>query len=161
MNKNNLLRVTMVFIATVTLFSCSYFAKEKAAIDGDKMRGKYEVDMTPLISKFINNNSGIAALALSSVSVNVSFYKDNKGVFELNGKVLDFVSLFSDEPIDKIHQFSYKIESDSVFYIKLKDNEEFKETAIVRKLSDNYDYLQFSIISEKGDVLLNLSRVTE
>ena len=30
----------------------------------------------------------------------------------------------------------------------LKDNEDFKETAIVRKLSDNYDYLQFAIINQ-------------
>ena len=160
MNRNNLLRA-MMLIAVATLFSCSYFTKDKAAIDDDMMRGKYEVDIAPLISKFVNNDSGIAALALSSVKVNVSFYKDNKGVFELGGKVLDFASLFSDEPIDKIHQFSYIIESDSVFYIKLKDNEEFKETAIVRKLSDNYDYLQFSIINQKKDILLNLSRVSE
>jgi hypothetical protein len=59
-------------------------------------------------------------------------------------------------------KFTYKVENDSILYMKGKDESEFKKWAIVRKFSKNYDYLQFLIIEEGEDkVYFNLSKIAE
>ena len=78
------------------------------------------------------------------------------------GGAVDFASAFSDKKIDKIHEFDYKVENDSILYMKSPKDKEFNKWAIVRKFSQNYDYLQFLIIEDgKDKVFFNLKKVTE
>ena len=164
MNKNNLLRV-MALIVAVTLFSCLNFTKDKNAFDSDKISGKYKLNLTPLFSNLLENESAISRLALSSLEVNVSFYENNKGVLEMGGKAIDLVSIFRNEPIETVYEFAYKFERDSVFYIKIGDNGEYQERGSVKSLGDNYDYLQFTTTVGEGEkeknISLNLSKIAE
>ena len=162
MIKNNLLKTTSIIIIAASLFSCNNLRKDKNAIDSDKIIGKYEVDLSPLAANFTEEDNPLVRLALSSFRVHVSFYDNNKGVLELNGKAIDLASIIIKEPIEKLHEFNYKIEDDSVFYLKFKEHEEYKKRAIIRKLGDNYDYLQFmAIVDGKDDISLNFSRIGE
>ena len=162
MIKNNLLKTTSIIIIAASILSCNNFKRDKNAIDSDKIIGKYEVDLSPLAANFIKDDSPLVRLALSSFAVNVSFYDNDKGVLELKGKAVDLASIFIDKPIEKLHEFNYKIEDDSVFYLKFKEHEGYKKRAVVRKLGDNYDYLQFmAIVDGKDDISLNFSRIGE
>ncbi|MEI7596642.1 MAG: hypothetical protein WCK02_12905 [Bacteroidota bacterium] len=62
---------------------------------------------------------------------------------------------------DRITEFSYKVENDSVIYMKEKGSDSYKEWATVRTYSESYDYLQF-IINEKGQKrFFNLNKISE
>lgn len=162
MKKQILFASCIILVLSQMLFSCTNFTKDKNAIDSDDMKGKYELDLIPLIASLVKDDGALVGLALSSIKANVSFYENNKGVLELNSKIVALSSIFSDKPIDKIHQFDYKIEDDSVFYLKTNEKEGFKQRAIVRKLGDNYDYLQFSfILEDRDDISLNLVKIGE
>ena len=85
---------------------------------------------------------------------------------EMNNQILDSdkveLSEESVKKIDKIHEFDYKVENDSILYMKSPKDKEFNKWAIVRKFSQNYDYLQFLIIEDgKDKVFFNLKKVTE
>ncbi|NLA63233.1 MAG: hypothetical protein GX857_08455 [Bacteroidales bacterium] len=162
MKKQILIVSCILLMLSLIQFSCTNFNKDKNAIDSDAMKGKYELDLTPLIASLVKDEGALVGLVLSSIKANVSFYENNRGVLELNGKIVDLTAIFSDEPIDKIHQFGYKIENDSVFYLKKNEKEGFKQRAIVRKLGDNYEYLEFSfILEERDDISLNLVKIGE
>ena len=162
----------IIIIISFFLFSCSSFTKNDNVFDSEKLNGKYKVDLTPLVADAVKAEEGddewdemgkgLAGLALSSVEIKLSFYENNKGVIEMGGGLIDFANTFSDEPVDNIQEFTYKVENDSVLYMKENGETEYEKWAIVRKFSENYDYLQFLIIEEGEDkVYFNLSKITE
>jgi hypothetical protein len=166
MNKNILI-VAFAFILT----ACN-LNKDPNVFDSDKLIGKYKVDLTPFIAEAVKSEKGdnewekvgkgIAGLALSSVEIELNFYENQKGIMHLDGGLIDFANAFSDEPIEKINEFSYKVEKDSILYMKGIKDKEYKQWAIVRKFSENYDYLQFLIIEEgKDKVFFNLKKIQD
>jgi len=162
----------VIILLTLILFSCNSLTKNENVFDSDKLKGKYKVDLTPFVAETVKSEEGddewdelgkgLAGLALSSVEIKLSFYEDNKGVMEMGGGLIDFADAFSDEPVEKIQEFTYKVENDSVLYMKENGETEYEKWAIVRNFSENYDYLQFLIIEEGEDkVYFNLSKITE
>lgn len=160
-----------IILLLLIIFSCNSLTKNDV-FDSDKLKGKYKVDLTPFVEDAVKAEEGddewdelgkgLAGLALSSVEIKLSFYEDNKGVMEMSGGLIDFANTFSDEPVEKIQEFTYKVENDSILYMKENGESEYEKWAIVRTFSENYDYLQFLIIEEGEDkVYLNLSKITE
>jgi hypothetical protein len=161
-----------IFLLSLVLLSCSNLTKNDNVFDSNKLKGKYKVDLTPFVAEAVKAEEGddgwdelgkgLAGLALSSVEIKLSFYQNNKGIMEMGGGLIDFANAFSDEPVEKIQEFTYKVENDSILYMKENGEAEFEKWAIVRKFSENYDYLQFLIIEEGEDkVYFNLSKITE
>ena len=159
-------------ILVILFFTSCDLKKDSNVFDSDKLKGKYKVDLTPFVAEamktekeddgWVKMGKGLAGLALSSVDIEFSFYDDNKGVMHMDGGLIDFASAFSDEPVEKLHKFTYKVESDSLLYMKGEKETEFKKWAIVRTFSENYDYLQFLIVEEgKDKVFFNLKKVGE
>lgn len=164
---HRLLIVTSVFI----IISCNQI-KDSTVFESDKLRGKYKVDLTPFIAEAAKSGQredqwsemekGLAAMVLSSVKIEMSFYENNKGIMHVDGGLIDFVTALSDDPIEKTQEFSYKIENDSILYLKNKDEYHYKKWAIIQKYSDTYDYLKFLIIEEgKDKVYFNLNKINE
>ena len=163
----------IIYLLSVTLiFSSCDIKKDSSIFDSEKLKGKYKVDLTPFVAEAIKTEKeddgwakmgkGLAGLALSSVDIEFSFYDANKGVMHMDGGLIDFASAFSDEPVEKLHEFTYKVENDSILYMKGEKETEFKKWAIVRTFSENYDYLQFLIIEKgKDKVFFNLKKVGE
>lgn len=150
------------------LLSCNPF-KTSNTFDSEKLKGKYKVDVSSIIeqanktSKKDKNNDtwsnlgkGIASLAFSTINIEMTFYDNNKGVISMDGGILN--SFLNSE--DRLTEFSYKVEDDSIIYFKsIKDND-FKKWAIIKKYSDSYDYLQFLIVEEgKENVYFNLRKI--
>jgi len=162
-----------IFIITVlVLFSSCNIGKDSTVFNSDKLKGKYKVDLTPFIAEATKNDSnddswaelgkGIAALALSSVQIEMSFYDNQKGVIYMDGGLINFANALSENSIEKAHEFKYKVEQDSVLYIKNKEDKEFNKWAIVKKFSDSYDYVQLLIFEEdKETYYFNLKRIAE
>jgi hypothetical protein len=159
-----------VFIALIFILTACNLNKDHNVFDSDKLIGKYKVDLTPFIAEAVKSEKGenewekvgkgIAGLALSSVEIEMNFYENQKGIMHFDGGLIDFANAFSDKPIEKINEFSYKVEKDSILYMKGINDNEYKQWAIVRKFSENYDYLQFLIIEEgKDKVFFNLKKI--
>lgn len=158
-------------MTAVILISCNPTA-DSSVFESDKLKGKYKVDLTPFIAESIKSEGdeneweklgkGIAAMALSSIEIELNFYDNNKGIMHLDGGLVDFAAALSNEPIEKIHNFTYKVENDSVLYMKDNEGDAYRKWAIIQKYSENYDYLKLLIIEEgKDKVYFNLSKVTE
>lgn len=160
----------LIIICAFTIISCNS-NKDSNVFDSDKLKGKYKVDLTPYIAEATKSDEsdewskmskGLTAMALSSVKIEMNFYENNKGVTQMDGGLIDFASALSDEPVEKTLEFSYKVENDSILYMKIKDQDQYKKWAIVQKYSDNYDYLKFLMIEEgKDTVYFNLNKINE
>jgi len=159
-------------IIAITLCACGNLSKNENVFQAEKLKGKYKVDLSPFIADAVksgdsndelgNLGKGLAGLALSSVNIEMSFYDNNKGIMQMEGGLIDLSNAFSDKPIEKIHEFSYKVVDDSVLCMKGKDETEYQKWAIVKKYSESYDYLKFLIVEEGEDtVYFNLTRIKE
>lgn len=72
------------------------------------------------------------------------------------------INHFSDSKTDKVKEFVYKVENDSVLYMKKVGDTEFHRWAIVKKHSEGYDYLKLLILKDnKGEHYFNLHKITE
>lgn len=160
-------------VALIFVFAACSSNKDANVFNSEKLIGKYKVDITPFIADAVNktqnqdNNAskigmGLAALALSSIKIELNFYENQKGIISIDGGLVDIANAFADKPIPKANEFSYKVENDSILYMKGKEDKDFKKWAIVRKFSEKYDYLQFLIVEdENSKVFFNLTKVTE
>lgn len=158
-------------IALFLILSCVSCNIGTDTFDTNKLNGKYKVDLSSLISQAMEGEEdddaarfgkGIAALMFSSLSFEVGFYEDNRGVFYFDGGVLGFLAAFSDKPIKKIHGFNYKIEDDSVLFLKGEDDDEYEEVGTIKSFTPDYDYIQIAFKNEKGkNVVLDLKKISE
>ena len=142
------------------------------SFDSDKLVGKYKVDISPLVSEVMEHGekqsgfdalaSSLAGLALSSIDMTMSFYKNNKGLIVVDGKMIDVTNAFSDEKIDKINEFTYKVENDSILYFKNKNQSEYRKWCVIRSYSENYDYLEFIVFkNDEKSMKYNLMKISE
>lgn len=165
-------RFLLIMVAAMLLSACGNLFNDSNVFQSEKLKGKYKVDLTPFVAEAVKSEEGdnewtkmgkgLAGLALSSVDIELSFYDNNKGIMHMDGGLIDFANALSDKPVEKLHEFTYKVEQDSILYMKGKDEEEYKKWAIVRKFSENYAYLQFLIVEEgKDKVFFNLKKIGE
>lgn len=161
-----------IMVAVMLLTACGNLLNDSNVFQSGKLKGKYKVDLTPFVAEAVKNeegndkwskmSKGLSGLALSSVDIELSFYDNNKGIMHMDGGLIDFANAFSDKPVEKLHEFTYKVEQDSILYMKGNNEKEYKKWAIVRKFSENYDYLQFLIVEEgKDKVFFNLKKLEE
>lgn len=166
------MKVSIMLTVAVMLTACGNLFNDPNVFDSEKLKGKYKVDLSPFIAKAVKPEGkddewskmgkGLAGLALSSVNIELSFYENNKGVIHMDGALINFANAFSEKPVENIHEFTYKVENDSVLYMKHTEDKEYKKWAIVRKFSQSYDYLQFLIVTEGEEkVFFNLKKIGE
>ena len=158
------------FICTI-LFVCSCnFFQPTNVFNSKKLRGKYKVDVSPIVSitaeKARKENDfflGLVALALTSVEIEMSFFGNNKGFIHIGGRVINLINAFGDHQI-KNTEFEYQIKNDSILYMKLDlaESKEFKKWAVVRDYSDSYDHVKLIIFSEEKEAaIFDLERIKE
>ena len=151
-------KVIVLFLLTCC-FSCN-LGSDSSVFDSKKLNGKYKVDLSSFINQAMESEGkdddvaklgkGIAALMFSSLSFEIGFYEEHKGIFYFDGAVLNFLSAFSDKPITKIHAFDYKLENDNVLYLKNVDETEYEEVGTIRTFTPNYDYIQIAFKNDDG-----------
>jgi hypothetical protein len=167
-----MMKYSRIMVAAMLLTACGNLLNDSNVFQSGKLKGKYKVDLTPFAAEAVKTEEGddkwskmgkgLAGLALSSVDIELSFYDNNKGIMHMDGGLIDFANAFSVKPVEKLHEFTSKVEQDSILYMKGNDEREYKKWAIVRKFSENYDYLQFLIVEEgKDKVFFNLKKLGE
>lgn len=159
----------IVFLSVFLLISCNQ-TSESNVFNSDNLRGKYKVDLTPLIAetsqsekadnKWEKMGRGLAAMAISSVKIEVNFYDNDRGVIHMDGGLIDFASALSDDPLEKTREFRYKVESDSVLFTKDKEGGVYEKWAIIKKYSESYDYIKLLIFKDgKSKYFFNLNKI--
>lgn len=163
------MRNIVLLLAMTMLVACNSSKKSKV-FDSDKLRGKYQVDITPFINhatkdmdgeddKWGELGKGLTIMALSSINIEFNFYDNNKGVMHFDAGVLD---AFSDENQNKTEEFIYEVRYDSLLYWKPQDSTKYEQLAIIRKYSDSYDYIKLLVVEAKMDtVYFNLKKINE
>lgn len=164
-----ILNKTLISLLLLSFFSCSQ-SSDSDVFESENLRGKYKVDLTPLIAENFGQEEddnewesvgkGLASMALSSIKIDFNFYENNKGIMNINKGIFNaFVKKGEDSgPIE----FKYKVENDSVLYMKKPSDQDFVKWAVVKKYSNSYDYIKLLILEKgEGKVYFNLSKTSE
>lgn len=137
------------------------------SFNSKKLEGKYKIDVSSIMSEVTNKSfedddwasnlgRGLARLMASTVKFEIVFYENNEGLFDLDAGAFNLFADLSD--LKNTAKFSYKIEEDSVMYIKYKEDVQYKKVAIIKKLGDSYDYLSLQPINSQKRVTLFLRK---
>ena len=118
------------------------------AIDSRQLEGRYSVDLQSFVRSAFDDSDDTDLIGRSAISLitnalelNVNFYGNGKGVLEVDGWGIGFVEKYLDSDLDKVNEFAYRIDNDSVLMVKNQEHD-FERVGVLRKLADNYDYLQ-------------------
>ena len=119
----------------------------KDAISKDGLQGRYQLEIGSLLKDVMAEKGGndltssFASMFLSQLDVTVQF-ETEKAIFDASGAVSELLKSFSDVEVSLPMAVEYKIENDSVLYLK-PEGKEFEEVGVLKKLGDSYDYLKF------------------
>ncbi len=118
------------------------------AIDSSQLEGRYSVDLQSFVRSAFDDSDDTDLIGRSAISLianalelNVNFYGNGKGVLEVDGWGIGFVEKYLNSDLDKVNEFAYRIDNDSVLMVKNQEHD-FERVGVLRKLADNYDYLQ-------------------
>ena len=121
----------------------------KKAINSKDLQGRYEIDLSSLMSEFANEDDdmenfgmAIAAMVLSQIQMTAQLDGDML-IVDASSTTKGLLNAFTEESDLKLPIYAeYKIKNDSVLYLKL-DGDEFVEKGVLRKMGESYDYLQY------------------
>ncbi|MEN7549284.1 hypothetical protein AAG747_15275 [Rapidithrix thailandica] len=135
---------SLSILASLMLFSCGITSNSNV-FDSDKLRGKYKVIIDPdiFVDEEKNNlASGLAMLMLSAANADVSFSENNKCTYS-----------YSLGSMGKTISFKYKIENDSLVYLK-PEGKDWAGPIVIRKFDDSYDNIELYKEGEKAPFTL-------
>ena len=131
-------------LTTLLLVGCA----NPRAIDSSQLEGRYSVDLQSFVRSAFDDSDDTDLIGRSAISLitnalelNVNFYGNGKGVLEVDGWGIGFVEKYLNSDLDKVNEFAYRIDNDSVLMVKNQEHD-FECVGVLRKLADNYDYLQ-------------------
>lgn len=155
---NNKLLISICFFVLINL-ACN--TNNKNAIDINKLKGDYNVTLTPNISNELKEKSfesSITRLLLSSIDMKIYFLDNQNGSIQFDSGLYEnyIDSGYIENIITK--EFKYQIYNDSIMYLKYEN--EYKPWAIFKKFNNTYDSIQLMVIEESEDkIVYNLVRV--
>lgn len=134
------------------------------AIDSRRLEGRYTVDFQSIVRDALDGSDdtdvlgrGFITLLANSLEVNINFYGNGKGVLEVNGWGISFMEEYLKSDLDKVNEFAYRIDSDSVLMTS-SGVRDFERVGVLRKQADSYDYLQ--LVTNDG-YAVNLIKTAE
>ncbi len=146
--------------STLLLAGCA----NPRAIDSSQLEGRYSVDLQSFVRSAFDDSDDTDLIGRSAISLitnalelNVNFYGNGKGVLEVDGWGIGFVEKYLNSDLDKVNEFAYRIDNDSVLMVKNQEHD-FERVGVLRKLADNYDYLQ--LVDDDG-YTINLIKTAE
>lgn len=164
---------SLLLIATVCFISCG--GAGGGSFNANKLKGNYKLDFTPMLAeleKQLGNSEeddpwgefgiAMAKTMLESMEMHMNFKGSGKGEVKVDGASLGLLKGFvEDLAIDENMNFEYKVEQDSVFLVKMGEDEEFNEMGVIRYFSSSYDSLVLVAKDEEGNMPFNLLKVKE
>ncbi len=148
--------------------------KEKNQFNTNKLRGSYSVDLTPTVNQlsddldndneFLIMAKSIANIAINAIKLRVNFHDKEQAEIEIDPKMKRLVESLIDEPVDSLNQFWYKVDQDSILYLKKEATGDYQEWGVINEYSNDYKTLKIRLSGKalnKEDIFLNLKRVEE
>jgi hypothetical protein len=137
----------------------------KNSVDKDALQGKYEVDlsgMTELLENEIADKGQLPAtmvsMMLSQLDLTVKF-ESEKAIVDASAVAAGLLKGFSQNQFSLPVSLDYKIENDSLLYLK-PEGRDFENAGVIKRMGDDYDYLKFvPKMSNDQRVELTLRRV--
>lgn len=135
-------------------------------IDSHRLDGRYNVDFHSVVRDALAEEDdpdmqfacSVATLLSNSLDINIVFYGNGKGVLELDGWGISLVQEYLQAKLDKVNEFAYRIDNDSVLMLNGYGTDGFERMGVLRRLAGSYDYLQ--LVADDGAVF-NLIKTTE
>ncbi len=165
------IRIYSVFLFTLIIAGCNS-PHPNSVFNSDKLRGRYKVELSQVIAQAVKKSKpqneaeqfgvSIAAMMLSSINIEMSFYENEKGILYLGGGLLDFANAISNEPLKNGYEFRYRVENDTILYIKESEYQKYGKMIVVKKFSDSYDFIELQVTNEKDEnFALSLKKIGE
>jgi hypothetical protein len=158
-------QIGIALLLVISLTGCFEEEETSSVFNTSKLEGKYGINIMPLVHKATdetfgdsssttdNITQGLVYLLASSFKGSVSFYPDEKGVTD--------IKFMGDHNINK---FEYKVENDSILFIKTDNDSILKSFGTLKKFNDNYDYLSIlttKVKNKRGSFEIELIKLTE
>ncbi len=177
--KNYVMKNHLIRFCALLIFVLSISCQSDTESDGNtffevsKLQGRYKVDLVPLISESLDKKDmgdgkrlglGIGMAMLSGINIEVSFYDKNEGMIYMDGSMMNFIQGLKDKPMEQMKEFNYKLEQDSLVYIKYKDEEKYKRIGVIRTYGSNYDYIKLVAMDSAGNTKqtgINLKKLSD
>lgn len=148
-------RISFLFLMGALLFgqACGSSGGESvASFEADELRGIYELDVQELAAQAAQNmdsaeglsklGAGMGMMMLSALEIKVAFEEANQGTLTLDASALSGL-MGSDSAKPEPHPFFYKIENDSVVFVKgTADTATYQELATLRKVGGDYSEIE-------------------
>lgn len=150
-----------LFVAAI-LTGCA----NSRTIDSSRLEGRYNVDFQSILNDELDDIDdsevatwarGAITMLANSLEININFDGDGKGVLEVNGWGINLVSDYLKFDLNKVNEFTYRIDNDSVLMTK-NSKHDFEPAGVLRKLTDSYDSLQ--LVTTDG-YTINLIKTAE
>jgi len=149
------------YILLVSLSACNMNTGLKnengTTFDSDKLKGKYKLDISEIVANSTKSESdtsseeianGLIRLAASSISFEINFYGDGRGVMHADFGWLGALMNEKNETLE----FDYRLENDSILVFKNKK-------LTIRKFSDSFDFIE--LIDKDSNEKYTFNKVME
>ncbi len=145
-----------ILCSAAMLCSCG---GNQGGASNDSLEGVYSVDISNAESLFENEfqiPTAMISSLLSQVDLTVEF-KDSKATIDAGTMASTVIKTATAGKYSLPVSLDYKIENDSVLYIK-QEGEDFKEAGIVTRVGDNFDKVIYKTKFKSVSGTLELNR---
>jgi hypothetical protein len=136
----------VILICMILCTSCNSKGELKD-FDPTKLKTAYELDLTYTNDEFEKRKETDSTIrGMDNLTMATTLAMKGKFTFDPNDKTL-FTSTNRFNPTNKTYDFfDFKIENDSIIYIKAEDADEFIKSAILLEYGSDYGYFIFKSI---------------
>jgi len=153
---------TVFTLAAMIILSACGGGKE--SINKDNLQGRYQLDLSPILKEAMaekvgtnDMGSAFAEMFLSQLEVTVQF-ETEKAIVDASGAAIELIKGLASADIKLPMALGYKIENDSVLYLK-EEGKEFEKVGVLSKLGDGYDYLKLSTEKDGKRIEVGMKKI--
>lgn len=159
----------LISLSVALIIACVNPTKQHSKVDSNKLRGIYQVDISPMFKQLKSDSSdnglaqlgkGFALLMLNSIDIAIKFDADHLGYIQVEGGDIELEGMVNGTELTDDNAFNYSIKNDSLLMIKSLNDKEYENWAIIKKIHGDYSSLQLQFVNEDlSNVTLNLDKV--
>ena len=147
---------TLLFCAAM-LCSCG---GNKGGASGDSLQGTYSIDISDagtLLESEFKIPTAMVSSVLSQADLTVEF-QDSKAIIDCGSMAAMLIKTATSGKYSLPLTIDYKIENDSIVYLKPEDGSDYKEAGVITPAGDNFDKVIYKPKYKSLNATLELNR---